>query len=375
MQKVHLASGTLSLDIFHTELPLEDILGFGVRNNPKRGFLFVSKVLGKHIPVKPSVMKNMYQILAKKIQISDCKPVFISMAETATALGFGIAEQWRKHNNREALFLHSTRYKLNNNIAFEFKEPHSHATDHIVYEPVKDKDTFYNTENAIIIDDEISTGNTLINFVNEYKKINSNLKNIVLVSITDWSGNNQKNIINAFPDLNVDFVSVLHGSFEFEKNNDFTCESVNKFQGNDDFKDSILTSNHGRFGENENIEIKNYQHIIDSVKTDDSVLVLGTGEFSYLPYLLAEKIEEKCKNTMFQTTTRSPVIVGEDIQSAIQFTDNYQDNMTNFVYNVADKYYSKIFVCSETVLDSKFDTFVNGIKAKYIQFENNSIKE
>lgn len=32
---------------------LEDLLGFAQRINPKRAFLFVSKVLGRHIPVAP----------------------------------------------------------------------------------------------------------------------------------------------------------------------------------------------------------------------------------------------------------------------------------------------------------------------------------
>ena len=32
---------------------LKDLLGFAQRINPKRAFLFVSKVLGRHIPVAP----------------------------------------------------------------------------------------------------------------------------------------------------------------------------------------------------------------------------------------------------------------------------------------------------------------------------------
>lgn len=37
---------------------LEDLLDFAQRINPKRAFLFVSKVLGRHIPVAPSTMRN-----------------------------------------------------------------------------------------------------------------------------------------------------------------------------------------------------------------------------------------------------------------------------------------------------------------------------
>ena len=39
---------------------LEDLLGFAQRINPKRAFLFVSKVLGRHIPVAPSIMRGAF---------------------------------------------------------------------------------------------------------------------------------------------------------------------------------------------------------------------------------------------------------------------------------------------------------------------------
>ena len=37
---------------------LEDLLDFAQRINPKRAFLFFSKVLGRHVPVAPSVMRK-----------------------------------------------------------------------------------------------------------------------------------------------------------------------------------------------------------------------------------------------------------------------------------------------------------------------------
>ncbi len=43
-------------------LPLERLLGFAARANPKRPFLFVSRVLGRHVPVRPSQMRASYRI-------------------------------------------------------------------------------------------------------------------------------------------------------------------------------------------------------------------------------------------------------------------------------------------------------------------------
>ena len=51
---VELEGGTLRLRLPEQQRTrLTELCGFASRQNPKRAFLFVSKVLGKHIPVKP----------------------------------------------------------------------------------------------------------------------------------------------------------------------------------------------------------------------------------------------------------------------------------------------------------------------------------
>ena len=38
---------------------IEDLIVMGNRaNNPKRNFLFISKVLGKHLEVKPNILRS-----------------------------------------------------------------------------------------------------------------------------------------------------------------------------------------------------------------------------------------------------------------------------------------------------------------------------
>ena len=56
MSAYSLPYGTLHLDIDHADLPPDDLFALGARDNPRRAFLFVSKVLGKHIRcrLKPS---------------------------------------------------------------------------------------------------------------------------------------------------------------------------------------------------------------------------------------------------------------------------------------------------------------------------------
>src|SRR5690242_4617317 len=49
-------------------LPLDSLFSLAARENLKREFLFVSKVLGKHIPINPLVLKIIGGILARAYQ-------------------------------------------------------------------------------------------------------------------------------------------------------------------------------------------------------------------------------------------------------------------------------------------------------------------
>ncbi|TXR27968.1 phosphoribosyltransferase, partial [Ectopseudomonas mendocina] len=52
--RAQLKRGLLEVKVDDAVLPPANLFGFAERRNPKRAFLFVSKVLGRHIPVRPS---------------------------------------------------------------------------------------------------------------------------------------------------------------------------------------------------------------------------------------------------------------------------------------------------------------------------------
>ena len=83
---------------------------------------------------------------------------FIGFAETAIGLGAGVFNEWQHSNsNKNSLFMPTSRFKLNHPVLFEFQEEHSHATDHLIYEPLEEKNKilFKSCENLVLIDDEI----------------------------------------------------------------------------------------------------------------------------------------------------------------------------------------------------------------------------
>src|SRR3546814_12207649 len=84
--KIELSTGTLELVIEHAA-ELDAFCDFAARANPKRGFLIVSKVLGRHLPASPNAMRGAMDELGQKLPADLPGPiVFLGMAETATAL-------------------------------------------------------------------------------------------------------------------------------------------------------------------------------------------------------------------------------------------------------------------------------------------------
>jgi len=56
--KIYLETGELNIEC--NDNGLLDLIGFAARNNSKRGFLFLSKVIGKHYPSCLLKMKEIH---------------------------------------------------------------------------------------------------------------------------------------------------------------------------------------------------------------------------------------------------------------------------------------------------------------------------
>src|SRR3546814_7560706 len=97
--KIKLSTGTLELVIEHAA-ELDAFCDFAARANPKRGFLIVSKVLGRHLPASPNAMRGAMDDLGQKLPADLPGPiVFLGMAETATALGQGDRKSTRLNSS------------------------------------------------------------------------------------------------------------------------------------------------------------------------------------------------------------------------------------------------------------------------------------
>ncbi|MGZ3098904.1 phosphoribosyltransferase [Streptomyces sp. H72] len=143
---------------------LTGMLGLALRRNPKRAHLLVSNVLGKHVPQAPSVVYGHGVALGRRVrdllgEEAARSAVVLGYAETATGLGHSVAD-----GLGPAPYLHSTRRPVAGVArAGGFEESHSHATSHLLLP--EDPALLAGDGALVLVDDEFSTGNTVLNTV------------------------------------------------------------------------------------------------------------------------------------------------------------------------------------------------------------------
>lgn len=377
--RVEMPTGVLTVEVDQSDLSLTELCDFAARRNPKRGFLFVSRILGKHIPISPATMRDGYRRLAIKIPQDLPGPVvFIGMAETATALGHGVYEEYVKASGRDDLvYIETTRYELDRAKALNFAEEHSHATDHILYLPedAQVRQLFQKAGTLVLVDDEASTGKTFINLTKAFvAQVAPQLQHLVTVVITDWRGQKlvqeRHHNLLAEDGISSSAISLLSGSYSFTPHPDLCRIEMPRASGNGERKDHLFRTNFGRLGLSNPFELhKHLRHLDRTLAAGEKCLVLGVGEFSYLPFLLAERLEQLNPHATVavQSTTRSPIMLGGAIARSLAFADHCQEGIDNYLHNGSAEQFDRVIICSETPA-STIDTYlVQALGAEVIE--------
>ncbi|AHG20369.1 adenine/guanine phosphoribosyltransferase [Chania multitudinisentens RB-25] len=346
-----LSCGTLRVMPTGGNAALDELFDVAERRNPKRAFLFVSKVLGRHIPVKPATMRTIYQQLAAQFPACDTGPVlFIGMAETAVGLGAGVFDEMRHHLS-ESVYLTSTRHPVaGGKLLCEFKENHSHATDHLIYLPhdAELRRRVLEAKTLVLIDDEATTGNTFINLLQALQQEAGlrHIAQVITVTLTDWSGG----ALTRRCPLPVQDISLVQGDWHWEPNPKAPIPVMPEVNVTATGSVPIIgKQSWGRLG-----MAAPAADLGNGIQASpgEKLLVLGSSEFVWEPFLLAERLEKQGADVKYSSTTRSPIATGFAIQSAIAFTDNYGLGIPNFVYNVAHQRFDRVLLCTETPAES-----------------------
>jgi len=374
--QIEIDAGLLDLELHRGAARLDELLGFASRQNPKRGYLFVSKVLGKHIPVRPHRMRALYAELAEACAAVcpglparagrrpasprglgvdagtdrgvdptwtgpgptgadrggaagcnaalSCGPTLVvGMAETATGLGAGVADELaRRCAGGPVFFMHTTRHCLPVAPWITLDEVHSHAVEQLLYPPGEAlAHLLPQVCRLLLVDDEMSTGRTLGLLARRLLSHLPALTDLLFVSIVDWLTPHDRSRLASLP-ASVHFVSVLQGRFVFRPRPGFAPRLPATLDGG--LAPGPAREDLGRRGlgmphrEVFAGELAAAFGPLPEPAACPPLAVIGTGEHLFLPFLLAEALEREGYDVLFQSTTRSPILIGGAIRRKLE---------------------------------------------------------
>ncbi len=134
----------------------KDIFLVERNNEDTKKYKIIHPFDGRLIPLKAGVLSENSQILADKLNWGKANYV-VGFAEGGILSAYGVAEAIG------IPLIGSYRVRLKASNELHFKEPHSARSDHYIYGLKKG-------DRIIIVEDEITTGSTLLNALREFKK-------------------------------------------------------------------------------------------------------------------------------------------------------------------------------------------------------------
>ncbi len=338
-----LPGGRFTLTIEREELPFRDLCDLAIRDNARRRFLFVSRVLGRHYPVRPAVLRQVAAELARRLaqRLRKEPAVFVGMAETATTLGQAVFREFLAQGGA-GLYIESTRRGTDGEQAFGFAESHSHATAHVIHRPSREddpEDLLRTARHVVVVDDEATTARTAAGLVRELKAWRGDSGPVFdawLAVILRWKQSEDNE--SCFTGIE----SLAEGKFTFSPEG-----ALPEAPPANNRIDCRVTAGRGvRHG---SLRPQSLPTEWDaSARAGEKILVIGNGEYGFQPLLLAETLEAKGARTWIQATTRSPILAGGAIQHIRTFDALSGEGHPEFLYNVPDHHgYDRVILCLE----------------------------
>lgn len=290
-------------------------------NNTKRTYLLVNPLQAKHIPVSPTEALTMMRTLGERLarKYPDTR-LIIGFAETATAIGAAVSECF----GGDCVYIHTTRENISNcqNWIY-FSEEHSHAVEQKL---CADKllEIFKTTPQIIFVDDELSTGKTLINIAEQLKKQYPVLRDTEMIAASVLNRLTQENTnrleaagitaeyLVRLPDedytANVENIEVTAAQSLFDvPSREFDYTPVVPSQALMNPRMGVCAKEYKAHCQC--IAEAAVENITSQIRSDSRVLILGTEECMYPALILGEVIEKKnlAGSVVCHATTRSPI--------------------------------------------------------------------
>lgn len=330
-------------------------------NNPKRNFLLVNSKQGKHIPADPHDVMIIFSQLAGCIKdvVSDEKVLFIGFAETATAVGTGVASCFEN-----ACYVHTTREKYISEkyLVAEFSEEHSHAVEQLLF--FKNwEETAAELDRIVFVEDEISTGKTIENFVKVLKKdrfLSPDIK-FSACSILNGMSDERKNELLS-ENLDFYYLAKISAAPDSDEVYSFDSTPEKKRSKFDSEEITIRGKSELRTGMNVSEYLSACAVLSEKIRSRISfenldIAVIGTEECMYPAIYTAADILEKdsALSVVTHSTTRSPIVAdsSEDypLKSRYQVESFYDKSRKTYIYNSDIKKYDIVLIITDSEND------------------------
>lgn len=348
-------------------------------NNTRRKYLVVNRLQGKHIPVSPKEALQMFRSLAELIKEAypSERLLMVGFAETATAIGAAVAIEC------QAAYMQTTREVIDGVDYLYFSESHSHATEQKLVKTDLDK-IIGKTDWIVFIEDEVTTGNTILNIVRLIQKTYAQPVSFAVASILN--GMNEEALEN-YKNLKIPvhyLVKTAHDTYTEiaeQYQADGTCHICTKPQEKEveqqkEVQQQIemqqtkeaqqpievqeisgwinarrlhTADTYKQACEQLWQEIQQKYHYIKETETGRRILVLGTEEFMYPALYVGAKLEEAGYTVRMHATTRSPIAVSKEekypLHTRYELASLYDKNRTTFVYDLTE--YEEVLVLTD----------------------------
>jgi hypothetical protein len=400
----HVWSGSWVAERLGVELTgdaeLKRLLGLALRRNPRRAHLLVSNVLGKHVPQSPSVVHDHGVALGRRVRAllsaeEVAAAVVLGYAETATGLGHSVAD-----GLGPVPYLHSTRRAVPGVApAGGFEESHSHATSHLLLP--EDPALLAGDGPLVLVDDEFSTGNTVLNTIRALHERHPR-RRYVVVALADTRSADDAARLEDFAretGARVDLVATASGTVRLPE--DVLARGRDLLARYDRESAAVARAtapggpatpvrvdlgwpqglpDGGRHGfrpeHRERLERAlpaMAARVAGALPAHSRrVLVLGFEELMYAPLRLARELERTLDaEVRYSTTTRSPVLAVDDpgyaIRTRLAFPahDDPSDGPgERYAYNVAGAGFDAVVAVVDSVADTPHLHAPDGLLAR-----------
>lgn len=335
-------------------------------HNTRRTYLMVNPLQAKHLPVSPGESLKMMDCLGRQIaRRYPAAKLVIGFAETATAIAATVAGCL----NVGCKYIHTTRESyagLTDWICFS--EEHSHAVEQKLY--CRDlAEWIANTPQIIFVDDEISSGKTLLNVIEQLQMEFPEIRNrkIVAASIINrLSPENEKRLLNS--GIESMFLVKLNGEDLTEDVAHFRIEPAMPIKAGNRLADyELIQTNEPFMDPRLGVDISQYkmscqaeamrlsEYFLRSFQKIHNVLVLGTEECMYPSLILGQELERSgmVASVKCHATTRSPIGICLDetypIRSGFKLHSFYNYGRETYIYNLSS--YDIAIVVTDTTED------------------------